>query len=210
MHWLRSHHVLPLIREWFDTILHQDDLYSKLLLLLDETCHPYSDQVSDIAHLALTHQLRTPSNLGIAHQEILVKCGQFAFRLGRANKMFFHVDFYKYSTQTACSDAAFLLLFAFEDYIHNPDGVFFGVLLQSELAWMVRLAIREHWERHYAFEGEEWEGEEPEDLNDQNEQDAGFVLPLRGKPPWKEIVDYEGLEGRQVDFDEVSEEEQEV
>jgi hypothetical protein len=200
MHWLRSEKVLPLVKEWFDTVVYSEDLHQKLLLLLEETSHPYEDQIGDMAHLALKYKLWTPpSDLKTVahHSEVLIKCAQFAYRIGVANREYFSnlCKPYSYSEQDSCLDGAMVLLRAFEDFVQNPVDGFFATLLNSELAGMVKPTVRGHWERIYTFEGEETTADLA--LSDVDDEE-GVTLPTQ----WDAIMEYEGVDGKREDFDE--------
>lgn len=203
MHWLRSERVLPLVKECADAVIYNEELYPLLISHLEENDFPSEDLIGDLAHLAQTYQLEPPRDLKIDSQELLLKLGQFSYRLGQANQEFLrrlHRP-HAYPEQNVYLDAAFVLLFALKDFMENEENGFFAILLKSELAGMVKSTVRADWERLYAFEGEYEAEAELRDDDDPIEDEHG--PRKREGREWEAIFEYEGKEGKHKDWDEL-------
>ncbi|CZT18843.1 uncharacterized protein RCC_04688 [Ramularia collo-cygni] len=213
MDWLRSETVLPLLKECFTAVVHNKDLYAKLQLLLGESEYPWSGLIGDLAQLAHEYKLFTPPDMKIMHQEIVIKLAQFVYRIGHANDEFLK-ELHRpnaYPEPNMYFDGASVLLLAIRDFTENKVDGFFATLLSSELAWMVKPTVREHWERLYTFEGEETTADDPMDIEDAMDVESSIAVddPVeetvesekRKKWNWDKIIKYEGTEGKEQDWD---------
>jgi hypothetical protein len=90
----------------------------------------YPQQIADIAFIAQEYKLQHPGYLRIMHQEILVVCSRWAYKIGMASRDYFREMGTPYgdSEREVAFDGATVVLFAAEDFMRNREG-FFRVLL---------------------------------------------------------------------------------
>ncbi|KAK4542660.1 hypothetical protein LTR36_006232 [Oleoguttula mirabilis] len=152
--WLRSCDVLPLLKQWMEQCLNDEPLYIQLQRLLFTKERPWDRQARQIAEYARLYGTRDVKLEGM-NMEALLLCARFVKKICDGNTEFFEQFApYGYSHQERYLTGARVVPTVYGDLRRRGDHGFFGILLDSELAGLIKQGVHKAWEKKYPFEGE--------------------------------------------------------
>lgn len=166
INWLRSAEVLPIIKQWKEDCIDDTHRYKQTQNLFPYGKMPWSTMTKKIADYVHYYgmkkfELELPNQNG----EVLKLCVHHAARIVNGNKPFFDkFSPFAYVPKERSIAAVRVLIMALHDLQLNRNG-FFGVLLESQLAGLVKMDVRKAWDKKYMLQNEEAiaekTGEEP-------------------------------------------------
>ncbi|KAK5128802.1 hypothetical protein LTR85_000135 [Meristemomyces frigidus] len=151
--WLRSCDILPLLKQWVEQCMNDGIPYRQLQRMLLSKERPWDPQADQIAEYARLHGTRSVKIDGVETEALLI-CGRFAKKICNTNSDFFgQFAPYGYSDEERYLAASRVLLTVYDDLRVGNHGSF-GILLDSELAGLIKQGVRKAWEMKYPFEDE--------------------------------------------------------
>jgi len=138
-------------------MLHCRNICVQLQHTLPLSERPWDLRVAQIAELAESYGTQKVRLSG-TDSDTLLACARFVKRICNGNGPFFEqfapYRFTQEERHLACSR---VLLTAYDDLRRGKDG-FFGVFLETESARLMRVKVRNAWEKKCVFEGGSFEG----------------------------------------------------
>ena len=155
LRWLRSEHVLPLLKQFKKDCLEDPEAYEAFLNHQEQADN--TALVKQISHYARAYGDREVQLGQVNNVETLLLWARFTTRLANGNGGiggFFSQFSPCVMSSEEVSAACVKVLFLVEEELREDANGFFGLLLESELTGPMRPDVRKFWEAKYPFTGE--------------------------------------------------------